>query len=264
MATKKTKQSMRADLAAVDALANKMRRDPKLRAGYEALLAEDDGEAELREMALRQRIETLESELRDRNDVILEAEGDLGVERAKLAYAKETLSLVASALWREGLAAAEHDARRAVPMTRSRVDQMTPAELAIREAMLAVEAAGADERLTQAVCLLHEASAKVYAYALEREKCEVCGHEVRCEDASEPAASAITHGPRGSGHWECVDPATWFASSSESEQQARTVACVVLGEPWSAAVAQGETFGSLRCGPECSPNCDGSTETVGA
>ena len=198
MATKKTKQSMRADLAAVDALANKMRRDPKLRAGYEALLAEDDGEAELREMALRQRIETLESELRDRNDVILEAEGDLGVERAKLAYAKETLSLVASALWREGLAAAEHDARRAVPMTRSRVDQMTPAELAIREAMLAVEAAGADERLTQAVCLLHEASAKVYAYALDR------------------------------------------------ESKSRTVACVVLGEPWSAVAAPDETFGSLR------------------
>lgn len=58
---------------------------------------------------------------------------------------------------------------RTAPVTRSRVDQMTPAELAIREAMHAVEDVGADERLTEAVCLLDEALAKVYAYALERE-----------------------------------------------------------------------------------------------
>lgn len=43
------------------------------------------------------------------------------------------------------------------PPRRIRVDRMTPAELAIREAMLAVEAAGADERLTAAVMLLGRA-----------------------------------------------------------------------------------------------------------
>lgn len=41
------------------------------------------------------------------------------------------------------------------------VDKMTPAELAIREASLAVEAAGADLRLTQAVMLLQAAREKV-------------------------------------------------------------------------------------------------------
>ena len=65
-------------------------------------------------------------------------------------------------------AAAESKPSQVLP-TRMRVDQMTPAELAIREAMLAVEAMPADERLTDAVCLLRDASAKVYAYALESE-----------------------------------------------------------------------------------------------
>lgn len=41
------------------------------------------------------------------------------------------------------------------------VDRMTPAELAIREAVLAVEAAGADPRLTDAVVLLHQARERV-------------------------------------------------------------------------------------------------------
>lgn len=40
---------------------------------------------------------------------------------------------------------------------RNRIDLYTPAERAIREAMLAVEAAGADTRLTDAVILLGEA-----------------------------------------------------------------------------------------------------------
>lgn len=40
---------------------------------------------------------------------------------------------------------------------RSRVDQYVPAETAIREAMLAVEAMPADERLTDAVVLLGKA-----------------------------------------------------------------------------------------------------------
>lgn len=44
---------------------------------------------------------------------------------------------------------------------RNRIDQMTPAELAIRDAMSAVEAAGADVRLTDAVVLLGQAQNKV-------------------------------------------------------------------------------------------------------
>lgn len=44
-----------------------------------------------------------------------------------------------------------------IPFRRNRIDLMTPAELAIREAMLRVEEAGADVRLTDAVVLLGEA-----------------------------------------------------------------------------------------------------------
>jgi methionine synthase I (cobalamin-dependent) len=44
---------------------------------------------------------------------------------------------------------------------RMRVDMYTPAELAIREAILAVETAGADPLLTDAVVLLDQAKAKV-------------------------------------------------------------------------------------------------------
>lgn len=44
---------------------------------------------------------------------------------------------------------------------RNRIDLMTPAELAIREAMLKVEEAGCDVLLTDAVNLLHEAQERV-------------------------------------------------------------------------------------------------------
>jgi hypothetical protein len=44
---------------------------------------------------------------------------------------------------------------------RSRIDQMTPAERAIYDAMGVVEAAGADVRLTDAVVLLQAARERV-------------------------------------------------------------------------------------------------------
>lgn len=44
---------------------------------------------------------------------------------------------------------------------RSCIDQLTPAELAIRQAVDAVEAVGADPRLTDAVTLLQQAREKV-------------------------------------------------------------------------------------------------------
>jgi hypothetical protein len=44
---------------------------------------------------------------------------------------------------------------------RNRLDLCTPAELAIRQAMLAVEAAGAHPLLTDAVSLLEQAKGKV-------------------------------------------------------------------------------------------------------
>ncbi len=44
---------------------------------------------------------------------------------------------------------------------RNRLDQMTPAELAIYNAMQEVEKAGADVRLTEAVILLGKAKDKV-------------------------------------------------------------------------------------------------------
>ena len=47
---------------------------------------------------------------------------------------------------------------------RSRIDLMTPAELAIRNAMIAVEEAGADKLLTEAVILLGYAREKVADY----------------------------------------------------------------------------------------------------
>ncbi len=49
-----------------------------------------------------------------------------------------------------------NDSRLEIPR-RNRVDLMTPAELAIRNAILAVEDLAADPRLTDAVCLLSEA-----------------------------------------------------------------------------------------------------------
>jgi len=47
---------------------------------------------------------------------------------------------------------------------RIRLDLCTPAELAIRAAVDAVEAAGADERLTEAVCILERARTHVADY----------------------------------------------------------------------------------------------------
>jgi hypothetical protein len=47
---------------------------------------------------------------------------------------------------------------------RIRIELMTPAELAIRAAVLAVEEAGADPLLTDAVVLLDEAKEKVADY----------------------------------------------------------------------------------------------------
>ena len=47
---------------------------------------------------------------------------------------------------------------------RSRIDLMTPAEVAIRNARLAVEEAGCDVLLTDAVNLLHQAQDKVANY----------------------------------------------------------------------------------------------------
>jgi hypothetical protein len=47
---------------------------------------------------------------------------------------------------------------------RAYLDKMVPAELKIRDAMLAVEAMPADVRLTDAVVLLEQASTKVSDY----------------------------------------------------------------------------------------------------
>lgn len=47
---------------------------------------------------------------------------------------------------------------------RSRIDLMTPAELAIRNAMIAVEEAGAHPLLTEAVVMLGQAREKVADY----------------------------------------------------------------------------------------------------
>ena len=47
---------------------------------------------------------------------------------------------------------------------RNRLDALTPAETAIRNAMLAVEALPPDTRLTEAVTLLQEARTKVADY----------------------------------------------------------------------------------------------------
>jgi hypothetical protein len=47
---------------------------------------------------------------------------------------------------------------------RIRLDRLTPAELAIRNAMTAVEEAGAHPLLTDAVNLLHQAATKVADY----------------------------------------------------------------------------------------------------
>lgn len=47
---------------------------------------------------------------------------------------------------------------------RIRIDLMTPAELAIRNAMIAVEEVGADPLLTDAVILLQQARDKVADY----------------------------------------------------------------------------------------------------
>jgi hypothetical protein len=47
---------------------------------------------------------------------------------------------------------------------RARIDLYTPAELAIRDALIAVEAVGADERLTEAVNFLDLAQEHVANY----------------------------------------------------------------------------------------------------
>lgn len=63
---------------------------------------------------------------------------------------------------------------------RARIDLMTPAELAIREAIIAVESLPADPRLTNAVTLLDKAQRHVADFvdgaptALER-SCLACG-----------------------------------------------------------------------------------------
>ena len=54
--------------------------------------------------------------------------------------------------WRDEVTTTDYDGWRRRDITR-----MTPAELAIREAILAVEAVGADIRLTEAVILLVDA-----------------------------------------------------------------------------------------------------------
>lgn len=51
---------------------------------------------------------------------------------------------------------------------RSRIDLFTPAEVAIREAMIAVEALPADTRLTNAVVLLSQAQAQLADYVDEQ------------------------------------------------------------------------------------------------
>lgn len=53
---------------------------------------------------------------------------------------------------------------------RNRIDLMSPAELAIRDAMLVVEDAGADPLLTDAILLLSEAKDKVSDFVDERLK----------------------------------------------------------------------------------------------
>lgn len=50
---------------------------------------------------------------------------------------------------------------------RNRIDKLTPAELAIRNAMIAVEELPADVRLTEAVVLLGQAQSKVADYVDE-------------------------------------------------------------------------------------------------
>lgn len=52
---------------------------------------------------------------------------------------------------------------------RNRIDQYTAAELAIREAMLKVEAAGCDPLLTEAITLLDKAKERVADY-VDREE----------------------------------------------------------------------------------------------
>ena len=65
---------------------------------------------------------------------------------------------------------------------RCRVDLMTPAELAIRNAMQSVEAAGADVRLTQAVILLETARERVADYVDATADSAVSEHtEIRSE-----------------------------------------------------------------------------------
>ena len=53
---------------------------------------------------------------------------------------------------------------------RIRIDLLTPAEVAIREAIIAVENAGADVRLTEAIGLLTDAKNKVADYVDEQIK----------------------------------------------------------------------------------------------
>lgn len=53
---------------------------------------------------------------------------------------------------------------------RNCVDQLTPAELAIRDAMIAVEAAGGHILLTEAITLLSQAKDKVADYLEETDR----------------------------------------------------------------------------------------------
>ena len=53
---------------------------------------------------------------------------------------------------------------------RIRIDLLTPAEVAIREAIIAVENAGADVRLTESIGLLTDSKNKVADYVDEQIK----------------------------------------------------------------------------------------------
>ena len=64
---------------------------------------------------------------------------------------------------------------------RARIDLMTPAELAIREAMLKVEEAGAHPFLTDAVVLLGQAKDKVADYV-----------DSRCGDPKTPSLGGVS------------------------------------------------------------------------
>src|SRR5438309_5981536 len=82
---------------------------------------------------------------------------------------------------------------------RSRMDLWTPAETAIRNALIAVEAVGADERLTEAVVLLGHAQERVadYVDGIHSPNCTCYSCKGRCgiwdHDASGPCKLTRDH-----------------------------------------------------------------------